>query len=77
VQTVLFRGEVYQPAFDSAMKIYRLTKGFPIEERYSFVDQIKRSSRSMCANQSTVFVIVLMDQSKCRMPVIPIYERSG
>jgi four helix bundle protein len=34
----------------SAMKIYHLTKGFPPEERYSMVDQIRRSSRSVCAN---------------------------
>ncbi len=27
-----------------------MTKGFPVEERYSLVDQIRRSSRSVCAN---------------------------
>ncbi|MEM9118145.1 MAG: four helix bundle protein [Cyanobacteria bacterium P01_F01_bin.56] len=42
--------EVYQIAFDAAMKIFELTKRFPTEERYSLTDQIRRSSRSVCAN---------------------------
>ncbi|MDA0672936.1 MAG: four helix bundle protein [Cyanobacteria bacterium] len=41
---------VYQLAFEMAMRIYELSKGFPIEERYSLTDQIRRSSRSVCAN---------------------------
>ncbi|WP_017292621.1 four helix bundle protein [Geminocystis herdmanii] len=41
---------VYQKAFDVAMKIFELSKKFPIEERYSLTDQIRRSSRSVCAN---------------------------
>ena len=41
---------VYQPAFESAVRIFELTKTFPPEERYSFTDQIRRSSRSVCAN---------------------------
>lgn len=42
--------EVYKRASDSAMKIFELSKGFPVEERYSLTDQIRRSSRSVCAN---------------------------
>jgi four helix bundle protein len=42
--------EVYKMAFDVAMKIFELSKKFPIEERYSLTDQIRRSSRSVCAN---------------------------
>ena len=41
---------VYQLAFDSAVRIYEITKRFPVEERYSLTDQIRRSSRSVCAN---------------------------
>ncbi len=41
---------VYQMAFDVAMKIFELSKKFPVEERYSLTDQIRRSSRSVCAN---------------------------
>ena len=42
--------EVYQLAFESAMRIFDFTKGFPVEERYSLTNQIRRSSRSVCAN---------------------------
>lgn len=42
--------EVYQRAFNAAMKIHQLTKDFPIEERFSLVDQIRRSSRAVCSN---------------------------
>ena len=42
--------EVYRRAFDAAMKIFRTTSQFPSEEKYSLVDQIRRSSRSVCAN---------------------------
>ena len=41
---------VYQKAFEAAMKIFKLSKKFPVEERYSLTDQIRRSSRSVCAN---------------------------
>ncbi len=42
--------QVYQMAFDAAMQIFDLSKQFPVEERYSLTDQIRRSSRSVCAN---------------------------
>lgn len=42
--------EVYRKAFDAAMRIFDLTKDFPREERYSLTDQVRRSSRSVCAN---------------------------
>lgn len=32
------------------MKIFEITKNFPAEEKYSMVDQMRRSSRSVCAN---------------------------
>ncbi len=41
---------VYQNAMDTAMEIFELTKSFPPEEKYSMVDQIRRSSRSVCTN---------------------------
>jgi four helix bundle protein len=41
---------VYQAAIDAAMRIFEITKRFPIEERYSMTDQIRRSSRSVCSN---------------------------
>lgn len=42
--------EVYQKAFVAAMKIFLITRNFPKEEKYSLVDQIRRSSRSVCSN---------------------------
>jgi four helix bundle protein len=41
---------VYQAAIDAAMKIFELSKSFPVEERYSLTDQIRRASRSVCSN---------------------------
>ena len=42
--------DVYKKAFDAAMTIFELSKSFPKEETYSLTDQIRRSSRSVCAN---------------------------
>lgn len=42
--------DVYERAFDAAMTIYALSQTFPVEERYSLTDQIRRSSRSVCSN---------------------------
>lgn len=41
---------VYQNAMEAAMRIFELTKSFPPEEKYSLVDQVRRSSRSVCTN---------------------------
>ena len=32
------------------IEIHKITKTFPVEEKYSLVDQIRRSSRSVAAN---------------------------
>jgi four helix bundle protein len=42
--------KAYQLAFELAMKVFILTKSFPKEEIYSLTDQVRRSSRSVCAN---------------------------
>lgn len=42
--------EIYRKAFESAMQIFELSKSFPKEEVFSLTDQIRRSSRSVCAN---------------------------
>ncbi len=44
--------DVYQLGFKAAMRVFELSKRFPREERYSLTDQIRRSSRSVCANIS-------------------------
>jgi four helix bundle protein len=41
---------VYDAAMDTAMEIFKLTSVFPREEKYSLTDQVRRSSRSVCAN---------------------------
>jgi len=41
---------VYKLAYKLAMEIFELSKKFPVEEKYSLTDQIRRSSRSVCAN---------------------------
>jgi len=40
--------KVYQLAFEAAKEIFKISKSFPVDERYSLTDQIKRSSRSVC-----------------------------
>ena len=47
--------KVYQIAFESAMKIFEISKNFPKEEIYSLTDQIRRSSRSVNSNISEAF----------------------
>src|ERR1043166_2408316 len=42
--------EVYKKAFYTAMFIFEASKKFPKEETYSLTDQVRRSSRSVCAN---------------------------
>src|SRR5262245_33964838 len=42
--------EVYKKAFDAAMLIFQESKGFPKEETCSLTDQVRRPSRSVCAN---------------------------
>jgi four helix bundle protein len=41
---------LFKKAYALAMEIFELTKLYPKEERYSLIDQIRRSSRSVCAN---------------------------
>jgi four helix bundle protein len=47
--------DVYRLAFQLAMELFEVTKRFPREERYSLTDQIRRSSRSVCANLAEAF----------------------
>ena len=42
--------KAYQMAFDLAMEIFEESKKFPVEEKYSLTDQIRRASRSVAAN---------------------------
>jgi four helix bundle protein len=42
--------DVYRMAMDAAVQIFELMRCFPAEERYSLTDQVRRCSRSVCAN---------------------------
>ncbi|HPE77599.1 MAG TPA: four helix bundle protein [Draconibacterium sp.] len=42
--------DVYRLAYRLAMDIFHLSKKFPVEEKYSLTDQIRRSSRSVASN---------------------------
>jgi four helix bundle protein len=42
--------DVYRKAFAAAMDIFEASKAFPKTDAYSLTDQIRRSSRSVCAN---------------------------
>ncbi len=44
--------EVYIASFRLQQAVFKLTKNFPSEERFSLTDQIRRSSRSIGANIS-------------------------
>ena len=47
--------KVYQKSFGLAMEIFELTKAFPKAETYSLIDQIRRSSRSVCASLAEAY----------------------
>ena len=47
---------VYQKSYRLAMEIFELTKSFPKEEKYSLIDQVRRSSRAVPANISASWV---------------------
>ena len=42
--------DVYQLAFEAAMRVFAGSKQFPRQETFSLTDQIRRSSRSVCSN---------------------------
>ena len=41
---------VYKKAYALAMEVFHISKRWPSEEKFSLTDQIRRSSRSVCAN---------------------------
>ncbi|MEE9167003.1 MAG: four helix bundle protein [Candidatus Neomarinimicrobiota bacterium] len=42
--------KVYENAYQLAMDVFKVSKSFPKEETYSLTDQMRRASRSICAN---------------------------
>jgi len=41
---------VYQLSFEATMQIFGISKSFSSEEKYSLIDQIRKSSRSVSGN---------------------------
>ena len=56
---------IYKIAFNAAMEIFELSKKFPLEEKFSLTDQMRRSSRSLCANRLWRFA----NAKRCRIGV--------
>ena len=46
---------VYKKAFSLAIEIFQISKSFPKDEVYSLTSQIRRSSRSVCANLAEAY----------------------
>ena len=42
--------QIYKTAYKLAMDIFKVSRTWPSEEKYSLTDQIRRSSRSVCVN---------------------------
>ena len=64
--------QVYQKAFDAATTLFEFSKRFPKEETYSLTDQLRRSSRSVCANLAEASL-----QGRVHLQIIGRGKRSG
>ncbi len=42
--------DVYKMSYQLAMQLFKLSRGFPAEEKFALTSQIRRSSRSVCLN---------------------------
>jgi len=45
----------YKKGFALAMKIFKISKNLPKDEKYSLTDQVRRSSRSVCSNLAEAY----------------------
>ena len=53
---------VYRKSYDLAMEIFNISKQWPSEEKFSLTDQIRRSSRSVCANLREAWLLARRDE---------------
>ena len=42
--------KVWQNAMDTTVRVFDVSKGFPVEERYSLIDRFRRASRWVGSN---------------------------
>jgi four helix bundle protein len=47
--------KVYKLAYEQAMEIFEISKVFPIQEKFSLTDQVRRASRSVCTNIAVAY----------------------
>ena len=47
--------QVFQRAYQISLEIHKLTLTFPKEEQYGLADQMRRASKSICANLAEGF----------------------
>jgi four helix bundle protein len=47
--------EVFQLAYQASLELHKVTKDFPADERFGLVDQMRRCSKSICANLAEGF----------------------
>jgi hypothetical protein len=66
---------IYQKAYGLSMEIFELSKGWPMDERYSLIDQIRRSSRSVCANLREAWSKRRYEAPSCRIVMGKIAKR--
>ena len=45
----------FQKSYQLSMEIYLITRSFPSEEQFGITSQIRRSSRSVCANLAEAY----------------------
>jgi four helix bundle protein len=45
----------YKKAFEQACQLFEQTLNYPKEEKFSLIDQIRRSSRSVCVNLAEAY----------------------
>jgi len=65
---------VYQKAYDVSKEIFEISKEYPNEEKYSLTDQIRRSSRSVCANISEAWAKKIYIKALCKQAMHSVAE---
>ena len=68
--------KVWLKAMDAAMRVFELSKRWPTEERYSLMDQVRRSSRSVPANISEDLALYSSFTVRQDRPVLWYTERT-
>ena len=58
--------DVYQRAYELALKIHKASLDFPQSERYALASQMQRASKSICANLAEGYAKSYMSQAEFR-----------